>query len=361
MHDRIIVRGARQHNLKDVSVEIPKNRLVVITGLSGSGKSTLAFDTIYAEGQRRYVESLSAYARQFLELMDKPDVDSIDGLSPAISIQQKTTSKNPRSTVGTVTEVYDYLRLLFSRIGVPNCPRCGRKIASQSVDSITESILRGSEGRNVMILGPVVQAKKGTYEKLFDELKQDGFSRVRLDGELTKLDDEKRQYPRLDKQKKHTIEVVVDRVRPSVNEKSRLFESIQAALKVGSGTIVVSSEGRDSMYSQKNACPHCNISLGELEPRTFSFNSPFGACRECNGLGIRIEFDPDLIIPDRSKSILDGAIVPWSGHFATFRSAMLRDVGKKFGFDLATPIAKMKEEQLRVILFGTDQNIHYKY
>jgi excinuclease ABC subunit A len=363
MHDKIIVRGARQHNLKDINVEIPKNRLVVITGLSGSGKSTLAFDTIYAEGQRRYVESLSAYARQFLELMDKPDVDSIDGLSPAISIQQKTTSKNPRSTVGTVTEIYDYLRLLFARIGIPHCPRCGRKIASQSVDSITESVIKTCGDKSVMVLGPVVQVKKGTYEKLFDQLKQDGFSRIRLDGELTKLDEEseKRQYPRLDKQKKHTIEAVVDRLTPSAEEKGRLFDSIQSAVKVGNGTVVVSSEGKDFMYSQRNACPHCNISLGDLEPRTFSFNSPFGACRECNGLGIRTEFDPELIIPNKSRSILEGAIVPWSGHFATFRSSMLRDVGKKFGFDLATPIAKMREEQLNVILHGTDQSIHYKY
>ena len=363
MHEKITVRGARQHNLKDINVEIPKNKLVVITGLSGSGKSTLAFDTIYAEGQRRYVESLSAYARQFLELMDKPDVDSIDGLSPAISIQQKTTSKNPRSTVGTVTEIYDYLRLLFARIGIPHCPRCGRKIASQSVDSIVESVLKSCGGKGVTILGPVVQAKKGTYEKLFDELKQDGFSRIRLDGELTRLDEdsEKREYPRLDKQKKHTIMVVVDRLTATADEKSRLFDSIQSALKVGNGTVVASCDGKDSMYSQRNACPHCSISLGELEPRTFSFNSPFGACKVCNGLGIRTEFDPDLIIPDRSSSILDGAIVPWSGHFATFRSSMLRDVGKKFGFDLATPISKMTEQQLKVILYGTDQSIHYKY
>jgi excinuclease ABC subunit A len=363
MHDKIIVRGARQHNLKDITVEIPKNRLVVITGLSGSGKSTLAFDTIYAEGQRRYVESLSAYARQFLELMDKPDVDSIDGLSPAISIQQKTTSKNPRSTVGTVTEIYDYLRLLFARIGIPHCPQCGRRIASQSVDSIVESVIKTCEGRSVTILGPVVQAKKGTYEKLFDELKQQGFSRIRLDGELTRLDgeSEKRQYPRLDKQKKHTIEAVVDRLAPSSEEKSRLFDSIQSALKIGNGTVVISADGNDSMYSQRNACPHCNISVGDLEPRTFSFNSPFGACAECNGLGIRTEFDPELIVPDKSKSILEGAIVPWTGHFATFRSSMLRDVGKKFGFDLATPISKMKQGQLDVILYGTEQSIHYKY
>lgn len=363
-HERILVRGARQHNLKNVNVEIPKKKLVVITGLSGSGKSTLAFDTIYAEGQRRYVESLSAYARQFLELMDKPDVDSIDGLSPAISIQQKTTSKNPRSTVGTVTEAYDYLRLLFARIGTPHCPKCGRKIASQSADSITELVLKSSGGKNTMILGPLIQAKKGTYEKLFEQLKHDGFSRIRLDGEITRLDEDgeaKRQYPRLDKQKKHTIEVVVDRLKPVPEEKSRLFDSIQSALRVGNGLVVVSVDGRDSIYSQRNACPRCNISIGDLEPRTFSFNSPFGACKECNGLGIRVEFDSDLIIPEKSKSILDGAILPWTGHFATFRSAMLRDVGKKFGFDLTTRISEMTQDQLHVILYGTDERIHYKY
>src|SRR5919109_3000128 len=368
MHDKLVIRGARQHNLKNLNLEIPKNKLVVITGISGSGKSTLAFDTIYAEGQRRYVESLSAYARQFLELMDKPDVDSIDGLSPAISIQQKTTSKNPRSTVGTVTEIYDYLRLLFARIGIPHCPKCRSKIASQSADSITESIMKTAEGKNVMILGPVIQAKKGTYEKLFDQLKQDGFSRIRLDGEVMRLEDDEQeekeqelQYPRLDRQKKHTIEVIVDRLKPSAEEKSRLFDSIQSALKVGNGIVIVSFDSKDTMYSQRNGCPRCGISLGDLEPRTFSFNSPFGACRKCNGLGIEIEFDPDLIIPDKSKSILEGAIRPWTGHLATFRSAMLRDVGRKFGFDLATPIAKMKPEQLKVILYGSDKSIHYKY
>ena len=367
MHDKIIIRGARQHNLKNISIDIPKNRLVVITGLSGSGKSTLAFDTIYAEGQRRYVESLSAYARQFLELMDKPDVDSIDGLSPAISIQQKTTSKNPRSTVGTVTEIYDYLRLLFARIGIPHCPKCGRKIASQSIDSITESVMRIAEGKNITIMGPIIQAKKGTYEKLFDELKQDGFSRIRLDGEIVNLDDDeeeenqKDRYPRLDKQKKHTIEVIVDRLRPSQEEKSRLFESIQSALKIGNGVVVISIDAKDMMYSQRNACPHCEISLGDLEPRSFSFNSPFGACNECNGLGIKTEFDPDLIIPDKTKSILEGAILPWSGYFATFRSAMLKDVGKRFGFDLSTPISRMTPRQLNVILYGTEENIHYRY
>jgi excinuclease ABC subunit A len=365
MHDKIIIKGAREHNLKNINLEIPKNKLVVITGLSGSGKSTLAFDTIYAEGQRRYVESLSAYARQFLELMDKPDVDSIDGLSPAISIQQKTTSKNPRSTVSTVTEIYDYLRLLYARIGIPHCPQCNRKITSQSADSITDSVLRSVQGgKNTMVLAPVIQSKKGTYEKLFDELKQDGFARIRLDGEIITLEDEneeKSKYPRLNKQKKHTIEVIVDRLKPSPEEKSRLFESIQSALKVGNGLVIASIDGKDMLYSQRNACPYCRISLGDLEPRTFSFNSPFGACNNCNGLGIKIEFDPELIIPDKSKSILEGAVKPWSGHFATFRSAMLRDVGKRFGFDLYTQISKMTDQQLKVILYGTDENIHYKY
>ena len=371
MHDKIVIKGARQHNLKNINLEIPKNRLVVITGLSGSGKSTLAFDTIYAEGQRRYVESLSAYARQFLELMDKPDVDSIDGLSPAISIQQKTTSKNPRSTVGTVTEIYDYLRLLYARIGVSKCPECSRTISSQSSDSITESILKSAKKKkncSIMILAPVISAKKGTYEKLFNELKQDGFSRIRLDGLITNLEDEdqeqqdqKSKYPRLDRQKKHTIEVIVDRLKVMTEEKSRLFESVQSALKIGNGIVIASIDGEDTLYSQRNACPYCGISLGDLEPRSFSFNSPFGACRECNGLGVKIEFDPELIIPDKSKSILDGAVKPWSGYFATFRSAMLRDVGKHFGFNLYTPISKMTEEQIRVILYGTDENIHYRY
>jgi excinuclease ABC subunit A len=363
MHDKIIIRGAREHNLKNINLEIPKDKLVVITGLSGSGKSTLAFDTIYAEGQRRYVESLSAYARQFLELMGKPDVDSIDGLSPAISIQQKTTSKNPRSTVSTVTEIYDYLRLLYARIGIPHCPQCDRKITSQSADSITDSILRSAEGgKNIMILAPVIQSKKGTYEKLFEELIQNGFARIRLDGEIINLEDEEKpKYPRLNKQKKHTVEVIVDRLKLNAEEKSRLFESIQSALKVGNGLVIASMNDHDMLYSQRNACPHCGISLGELEPRTFSFNSPFGACRKCNGLGIKIEYDPELIIPDKSKSILEGAVKPWSGHFATFRSAMLRDVGKRFGFDLYTPISKMTDQQLKVILYGTDENIHYKY
>jgi excinuclease ABC subunit A len=330
--------------------------------LSGSGKSTLAFDTIYAEGQRRYVESLSAYARQFLELMEKPDVDHIDGLSPAISIQQRSGSKNPRSTVGTATEIYDYLRLLYSRIGIPYCPKCGKKIGSQSVEAIVESIIQECEGKKILILAPIVQEKKGTYEKLFKDLRTNGFSRVRLDGEVINLDEEEKSiYPRLDKHKKHSISAVIDRVTPSLEEKSRVFESVQTGLKVGNGLVIASLENNDFLYSQRNACPDCGISISELEPRTFSFNSPFGACPECNGLGIRIEFDPDLIISDKSKSILQGAIRPWSGHFFTFKSSMLKDVGKRFGFDLNTPISRMTETQIRTILYGTQENIHYRY
>ncbi|MGI0070218.1 MAG: excinuclease ABC subunit UvrA, partial [Nitrosopumilaceae archaeon] len=288
MNDKLIIRGARQHNLKNINVDIPKNKLVVITGLSGSGKSTLAFDTIYAEGQRRYVESLSAYARQFLEMMDKPDVDSIEGLSPAISIQQKTTSKNPRSTVGTITEIYDYLRLLYARIGIPHCPRCGRKISNQSVESICESILKESEGTKILILAPLIRRKKGTYEKLFEQVKKSGYSRIRIDGEIVELNGE---APTLDKQKWHNIEIVVDRLKASWEEKSRLFESIQTAAKAGKGTVMVLN-GEERVFSQSNACPHCGITVGELEPRTFSFNSPFGACKTCHGLGVKMEFDP---------------------------------------------------------------------
>ena len=372
--DSIIIKGAREHNLKNINLEIPKNKLIALTGISGSGKSTLAFDTIYAEGQRRYVESLSAYARQFLEMMDKPDVDSIEGLSPAISIQQKTTSKNPRSTVGTVTEIYDYLRLLYARIGVSHCPQCGRKITTQSADFITDTILNTSKGKNVLLLAPIIESKKGTYEKLFQELKQNGYARIRLDGEIINLNNDDNEddngndnkkdtkYPRLNKHKKHTIEVIVDRIRPSVEDRSRLFDSVQTALKTAKGIIkILVDDKSETVYSQRKACTKCGISVQDLEPRSFSFNSPFGACKQCNGLGIKVEFDPELIIPDRTKSILDGAIKPWAGHFATFRSSMLRDVGKRFGFNLYQPISAMTNKQINVILYGTDENIHYRY
>ncbi|HJW19325.1 MAG TPA: excinuclease ABC subunit UvrA, partial [Candidatus Nitrosotalea sp.] len=357
MNDKLIIRGAREHNLKNINVDIPKNKLVVITGLSGSGKSTLAFDTIYAEGQRRYVESLSAYARQFLEMMNKPDVDSIEGLSPAISIQQKTTSKNPRSTVGTITEIYDYLRLLYARIGTPHCPKCSRKISNQSVESICESILKESDGKKILILASLVRRKKGTYEKLFEQVKKQGYSRIRVDGDIVELDGE---FPVLDKQKWHNIEIVVDRVKASWEEKSRLYESIQTALKAGKGDVMV-VDTEEKIFSQNNACPFCGISIGELEPRGFSFNSPFGACKTCHGLGVKMEFEPDLLIPDKTKSILDGAIVPWSGRFSSFRRQTLRDVGKKYGFDLMTPINKMSTKQIQVILYGSEEAVKFSY
>jgi len=357
MIDKLIIRGAREHNLKNINLDIPKDKLVVITGLSGSGKSTLAFDTIYAEGQRRYVESLSAYARQFLEMMDKPDLDSIEGLSPAISIQQRTTSKNPRSTVGTITEIYDYLRLLYARIGIPHCTKCGRRISNQSAESICESVLKESDGKNILILAPLIRGKKGTYEKLFEQIKKMGYSRIRVDNEITELNGE---IPTLDKQKRHSIEIVVDRLKASKEEKSRLFESVQNALKAGKGTVLISGSD-ERIFSQNNACSYCGITIGELEPRTFSFNSPFGACKMCHGLGVKMEFDQDLLIPDKSKSILDGAIVPWSGRFSSFRRQTLRDVGKKFGFDLLTPINKMTPTQMQIILYGTDEVVKFSY
>lgn len=356
--NKLKIRGARHHNLKNIDVDIPKNNLVVITGLSGSGKSTLAFDTIYAEGQRRYVESLSAYARQFLEMMDKPDVDSIEGLSPAISIQQKTTSKNPRSTVGTTTEIYDYMRLLYARIGIPYCINCSRKISSQSVETICDSILKDFAGQKILILSPIIQRKKGTYEKLFEQIKKDGYSRIRLDGEILSLDE---QFPALDRQKWHNIEIVVDRIQTEKSERSRLFEAIQTAIKASKGDVMISSEKSEKIFSQNNACPYCGLTIGELEPRTFSFNSPFGMCKACNGLGIKMEFDADLVIPDKSKSILDGAIVPWSGRFSAFRKQALRAVGKKFGFDLMTPIEKIAPKHLRIILHGSSDLIDFKY
>jgi len=356
--DKLKIRGARQHNLKNLDIDIPKNKLVVISGLSGSGKSTLAFDTIYAEGQRRYVESLSAYARQFLEMMDKPNVDSIEGLSPSISIQQKTTSKNPRSTVGTTTEIYDYMRLLFARIGIPYCTNCGKKISTQSVETICDSILKEFSSEKIMVLAPIIQRKKGTYEKLFEQVKRDGYSRIRINGEVFNFEEE---IPPLDRQKWHNIEIIVDRLKSEKAEKSRLFEAIQTALKAAKGNIMITSEKESKIFSQNNACPYCGITIGELEPRTFSFNSPFGMCKDCNGLGIKMEFDPDLVIPDKSKSILDGAIVPWSGRFSSFKRQSLRSVGKKIGFNLLTPIKDLKPKNLNIILYGTDELINFNY
>jgi excinuclease ABC subunit A len=370
MENKIIIKGAKQHNLKNLNLEIPKNKLVVITGLSGSGKSTLAFDTIFAEGQRRYVESLSAYARQFLQIMDKPDVDVIDGLSPAIAIQQKTTNKNPRSTVGTITEIYDYLRLLFSKIGIPYCPKCGTEISYQSLESIVRSILDLSKSKidegMLLILAPVIREKKGTYEKIMESLKEQGYSRIRVDKEIIDISDSKRLdiISAKEKHLRHSIEIVIDRISNNkiLEEKDRVFEAVQNAIDKGGGIVMVLFEGKEYLFSQKNSCPICNISIGEMEPRFFSFNSPFGACPSCHGLGVETEFDVDLIIPDKTKTILDGAIKPWSaGHFASFRTSMLKDVGKRFGFNLNTPIDRMSGEQINVILNGTNSKIKYNY
>ena len=357
--NKLKIRGARHHNLRNLDIDIPKNKLVVISGLSGSGKSTLAFDTIYAEGQRRYVESLSSYARQFLEMMDKPDVDSIEGLSPAISIQQKTTSKNPRSTVGTTTEIYDYMRLLFARIGIPYCTNCGRKVSTQSIERICDSVLKDFSAKKILILAPMVQRKKGTYEKLFEQIKKDGYSRIRLNGDILSLDEN--EIPPLDRQKWHNIEIVVDRITANKSERSRLFEAIQTAINASKGDVMIASEKSEKIFSQNNACPYCGLTVGDLEPRSFSFNSPFGMCKTCNGLGVKMEFDADLVVPDKTKSILDGAIVPWSGRFSAFRRQALRTVGKKFGFDLMTPFDKIKPKHLEIILHGTDALIDFTY
>ncbi|MDD2835879.1 MAG: excinuclease ABC subunit UvrA, partial [Methanothrix sp.] len=354
----IIIKGAREHNLKDINVTLPRDKFIVITGVSGSGKSTLAFDTIYAEGQRRYVESLSAYARQFLGQMDKPDVDSIEGLSPAISIEQKTTSKNPRSTVGTVTEIYDYLRLLFARIGVPHCPVHGIMIESQSPERIAESILgetREQAAKQVTILAPVIRQKKGTYGQLFSDLNREGYARVRVNGEIRRTD----ETIELDRYKMHDIDVVMDRLDPA-QDRSRLVEAIENALKKAEGLVVVLfGEGRERLYSATMACPVCGMAFEELQPRMFSFNSPFGACESCNGLGIRMEFDPDLIIPDRDLCIADGAVVLYRNAIDGWRGQHLAAVAKHFCFDVFTPIKDLSVEQYNALMYGSDESIQF--
>ena len=350
----IIIKGAREHNLKNITVQLPRDKFIVITGVSGSGKSTLAFDTIYAEGQRRYVESLSAYARQFLGLMNKPDVDSIEGLSPAISIEQKTTSKNPRSTVGTVTEIYDYMRLLFARVGTPYCPVHNIIIESQSPDKIADSISKEYEGI-VTILAPIVRQKKGTYQQLFRELNGEGFTRVRVNGEIYRIDDK----IVLDRYKKHDIEVVIDRINP-VEDRSRLFEACEIALEKAEGLLIaVDSEGRTHLYSSNMSCPVCDMAFEELQPRMFSFNSPFGACEACNGLGIKMEFDPDLIIPDKTLCLADGAVALYRNYLDSFRSQHLAAVAKHFGFDIFTPLVALSEEQYKGLMNGSDERIHF--
>ncbi len=349
----IIIKGAREHNLKNIDVELPRDKFIVITGLSGSGKSTLAFDTLYAEGQRRYVESLSAYARQFLGLMNKPDVDSIDGLSPAISIEQKTTSKNPRSTVGTVTEIYDYLRLLYARIGVPYCPKHNIRIESQSPQRIAELIATDFKG-NVIILAPIIRQKKGTYEKLVLDLHKEGFSRVRVDGKIYRTDEK----IKLARYEKHDIEIVIDRI--PVKERSRLNEAVENAIEKSKGLVVAAEDTKEKIYSSQMACPKCGMTFEELQPRMFSFNSPFGACEECHGLGIKMEFDPDLVIPDKEISIADGAVKIYRNAIDGWRGQYLGAVAKHFGFDVFTPIKDLTKKQYNALMFGSDDNIHFK-
>ena len=362
--EKISVRGAREHNLKNVDIDIPRNKLVVVSGLSGSGKSSFAFDTLFAEGQRRYVESLSSYARQFLGTMDKPDVDLIEGLSPAISIEQKTTHKNPRSTVGTVTEIYDYYRLLFARTGTAHCPNCGREIHEQSVDQIIDSIMGWDKGTKIQILSPVIRGKKGEHQKIFEDAKKSGFARARVDGVMADLD----ETIKLDKQKKHTIELVIDRIVLKDDIRKRLADSVETALNSANGLITVvrrieKGEGHteeEVMFSQKNACPDCGISIPELQPRLFSFNNPFGACPECTGLGEKMEFDIDLMIPDKSKSYNEHGILPYNPTSA-WNSTRFKALADAYGFSLDTPFEDLTKKQQEVILYGSDKPLHWIY
>lgn len=353
MLNEIIIKGAKENNLKNIDLRIPKNKLVIMTGLSGSGKSSLAFDTIYKEGQRRYVESLSAYARQFLGNMEKPDVESIEGLSPAISIDQKTTSKNPRSTVGTVTEIFDYLRLLYARIGKPICPTHKVEISSQSIEQMTDKVLEVSEGR-LVILAPLVKERKGTQQKVFEQLRKDGYVRVRVNKEIYDLDDDFN----LEKNKRYTIEAVVDRLSIKDGIRSRLFDSLETATKLGEGKAVVLINNEEHIFSEHYSCPHCDFSIGELEPRLFSFNAPYGACQECNGLGHKRKIDPGLLIPDKNISIENGAIKGWQ-NTDTYAFSMLRQTAKHHGIDLFKNINDMDQKDLDIILYGSKDKIKF--
>ncbi|WP_336208973.1 excinuclease ABC subunit UvrA [Nonomuraea sp. LPB2021202275-12-8] len=365
MADRLIVRGAREHNLKDVSLDLPRDALIVFTGLSGSGKSSLAFDTIFAEGQRRYVESLSAYARQFLGQMDKPDVDFIEGLSPAVSIDQKATSKNPRSTVGTITEVYDYLRLLWARIGKPHCPVCARPIARQTPQQIVDRVMDLDEGTRFQVLAPVVRGRKGEYGELFRELQTKGFARARVDGVVVRLE----EPPTLKKYEKHDIEVIVDRLSVKESARRRLTDSVETALLLSGGTITLEfvdlpedDPSRERFYSEHLYCPYDDLSFEELEPRSFSFNSPFGACPECTGLGTKMEVDPDLVVPDPERTLGDGALHPWSGgHTSEYFVRLVEALGHTMGFTLDTPWDRLPKKAQKSLLFGHDEQVHVRY
>ncbi|AWD61810.1 excinuclease ABC subunit A [Limosilactobacillus reuteri] len=358
-NDKIIIHGARAHNLKNIDITIPKNKLVVVTGLSGSGKSSLAFDTLYAEGQRRYVESLSAYARQFLGQMDKPDVDSIDGLSPAISIDQKTTSHNPRSTVGTVTEINDFLRLLWARVGTPICPNDNIPITSQSPEQMVDRVLELPERTRLQILSPVVRDKKGTQKKVFETIKREGFVRVQVDGETYDLD----SVPELDKNKKHTVNVVIDRIIIKEGIRSRLFDSFESALRLSDGYAIADVIGGEPIpFSEQYACPICGFTVGELEPRLFSFNAPIGACPECEGLGLKLEVDIDLVVPDQTKTLKEGAIVPWNPISSQYYPQMLEQFCKSVGIDMDTPFNKLSKKQQQQILYGNGETpFHFHY
>src|SRR5881296_197404 len=348
-HDWVAVRGARVHNLKNIDVDLPRDQLVVITGLSGSGKSSLAFDTIYAEGQRRYVESLSSYARQFLEQMEKPDVDLIDGLSPAIAIEQKTTGSNPRSTVGTVTEIYDYLRLLFANIGVPHCPSCDREIASQSLDRIVDMVMLYPQDSRINVLAPLVRGRKGEFKKELAALRARGFTKARIDGQFRSLDED----IALDRRRNHTIEVLVDRVIVRGGVERRLTESVDVALNLADDIVVINSfDGGDRLFSRRLACVDCGLSMPEMTPRAFSFNSPHGACPDCQGLGATYDFDPRLIVPDDSKSLLGGAIAPWArGDRKLVREAITR-LSQTFGLDPDALFSKLPKKHRDLILYG---------
>ena len=351
--DKIVVRGAREHNLKNIDVEIPRGSLTVITGLSGSGKSSLAFDTIYAEGQRRYVESLSAYARQFLELMQKPDMDSIEGLSPAISIEQKTTSRNPRSTVGTVTEIYDYLRLLFARVGVPHSPATGLPIESQTVSQMVDKVLAMKEGTRLYLLAPIVRGRKGEYRKELQDLAKRGFQRVKIDGKPYEIED----APQLDKKRKHDIEVVVDRVVVREGLGSRLADSFETALKLADGIAFAedADSGARTVFSAKFACPVSGFTISEIEPRLFSFNNPFGACPACDGLGTEMFFDPELVVPDEKLALAEEAIAPWAGSSSRYYEQTLECLAKHYKFGLDVPFRKLPDAVRRAILFGSGE------
>ncbi|MBU5239020.1 excinuclease ABC subunit UvrA [Bacillus velezensis] len=357
--DRIEVKGARAHNLKNIDVTIPRDQLVVVTGLSGSGKSSLAFDTIYAEGQRRYVESLSAYARQFLGQMDKPDVDAIEGLSPAISIDQKTTSRNPRSTVGTVTEIYDYLRLLYARVGKPHCPEHGIEITSQTIEQMVDRILEYSERTKLQVLAPIISGRKGAHVKVLDQIRKQGYVRVRIDGEMAELSDD----IELEKNKKHSIEVVIDRIVVKEGVAARLSDSLETALRLGEGRVMIDVIGQEElMFSEHHACPLCGFSIGELEPRLFSFNSPFGACPTCDGLGLKLEVDPELVIPNPELSLKEHAIAPWTPISSQYYPQLLQAVCRHYGIDMETPVKDLPKHQLDKVLYGSgNERIYFKY